>query len=58
VHIREPEVPALETEGKLLVIEAQLMQDFRMQVVDVDGTLEREWALFESGVVREGRDLL
>jgi hypothetical protein len=56
VHIREPEVPPLETEGEPLVIEAQLMQDCRVEVVD--GALEREWVLFESGVVREGRDLL
>ncbi len=40
VHIREPEVAPLEAEGQPLVVEAELMQDRGVEIVDVDGALD------------------
>ncbi len=39
VHIRQAEVAAGVVEGQLLVVEAQQVQDRRLEVVDVDGVL-------------------
>lgn len=36
MHIREAVVAALETEGELLVVEAEAMEDCRVQIVDVN----------------------
>ena len=36
VHVGQAEVAALEAVGQLLVVEAQQVQDRRLQVVDVD----------------------
>src|ERR1041385_6174458 len=36
LHIREPEVAALEAIGKLLVIEAEQVQERGMQIMDVN----------------------
>src|SRR5688572_8508841 len=35
MHVRQPELPALEREGELLVVEAQEVQDGGLQVVDM-----------------------
>ena len=36
MDIGEPEMPALEFEGELLVVDAELVQDGSLEVVDVD----------------------
>src|SRR5207249_5192398 len=41
VHIREPEVTALKTKGKVRVLEAQQMEDGRVDVVDVAAIRDR-----------------
>ena len=41
VHVGQPEVAALEPERQLRVIEAEQVQDRRVQVVDVDLVLDR-----------------
>src|SRR6187401_3507073 len=40
MHIRQPVLPALETIGEPLVVDAELMQDRRLQIVDVNGVLD------------------
>src|SRR5678816_680787 len=40
VHIREPIVTALETEGQLLVIESKQVHDRRLQIMDVNFVLD------------------
>ena len=40
VHVGQPEVAALEAEGQAGVVEAQQVQDRRLQVVDVDRVLD------------------
>ena len=39
MDIGEPEMPALEFEGELLVVDAELVQDGSLEVVDVDMVL-------------------
>ena len=41
MHIGQPEVAALEAVGQLRVIEAEQVQNRRVQVVDVDRVLGR-----------------
>ena len=40
MHVGEAEVAALETEGELRVIEAEQVQDCRVQIVDVRAILD------------------
>ena len=42
--VGQPEVAALEAEGQLGVVEAEQVQDRRLQVVDVDAVLDRREA--------------
>lgn len=45
MHVGEPEIPALEAIGQFRVIEAEKVQDRRLEIVDVDlvaGSLEAE----------------
>ena len=49
VHVGQPEVAALEAEGQLRVIEAQQVQDRRLQVVDVDAVLDGDEAELVGG---------
>ena len=39
VHIREPELAALEAIGEAFVVDAEAMQDGGLEVVDVHGVL-------------------
>ena len=39
MHVGQPEVAAGVVEGELLVVEAEQVQDRRLEVVDVDGVL-------------------
>src|SRR5207302_437959 len=41
-HVGEAEVAALEAEGEFLVVEAQEMEDGRLEIVNVDSVLSRE----------------
>ncbi len=40
MHVGQPEVAALEAERQFRVIQAEQMQDGRLQVVDVDAILD------------------
>ena len=41
VHIRQPEIAALEAIGQLRVVEAEQVQNGGVQIVDVDFVLRR-----------------
>lgn len=40
VDVRQPVVPALETVGELFVVEAELVEDGGLEIVDVDALVD------------------
>ena len=40
MHVGQPEIAALEAVGQLRVVQAELVQDRRLQIVDVDLVLD------------------
>ena len=51
MHISEAEVPALATEGKSFMVDAELMKNGGMEVVDVDFVLDGVVAELVGGTV-------
>ena len=55
VHIRESEIAAVMPEGELLMVEPELVQDRRMQVMHMDFVLDREVPEVVRFTIRESR---